>query len=72
MGGCTACTKFVLATVNIITIMLGIVLAATGIVVIVKGHVYFPEVPKYRFVLFRLLIVKFDDSLIVYCLIYNT
>jgi len=54
MGGCTACTKFVLATVNIITIMLGIVLAATGIVVIVKGHVYFPEVPKYRFVLFRL------------------
>lgn len=47
MGGCTACTKFVLATVNIITIMLGIVLAATGIVVIVKGHVYFPEVPKY-------------------------
>ena len=50
MGGCTVCTKFLLATVNIITIMLGIVLAAAGIVILVKGHVYFPEVQQFRFV----------------------
>ena len=43
-----SCIKCVLAFINIVTLLAGVILTGAGIVVMVKGHDYFPEIETYR------------------------
>ena len=47
MGCCKGCSKFILACVNILTIISGLGLATAGIIILVNGHDYIPEISQF-------------------------